>query len=149
VSPYCHVAFGILTQLRGFSSYEVPKLDMQLSATFQSKPGSMLAANYAVPNAAVVPSLGRNLSGNAANVTVNLVAPGTMYGDRINELDVRVAKTLRYRRLRTLLAIDVYNTLNSSAVLSYNPAFVPGGTWLQPLTIMTPRLIKITGEVDF
>ena len=72
-----------------------------------------------------------------------------MYGDRINELDVRVAKTLRYRRLRTLLAIDVYNTLNSSAVLSYNPAFVPGGTWPQPLTIMTPRLIKITGEVDF
>jgi len=149
VSPYCHAAFGILTQLRGFSSYDVPKLDMQLSATFQSKPGPIQAANYAVPNAAVVPSLGRNLSGNAANVTVNLVAPGTMYGDRINELDVRVAKTLRYRRLRTLLAIDVYNTLNSSAVLSYNPAFVPGGTWLQPLTIMTPRLIKITGEVDF
>ena len=59
VSPYCHVAFGVLTQLRGFSSYNVPKIDMQLSATFQSKPGPMLAANYAVPNAAVVPSLGQ------------------------------------------------------------------------------------------
>ena len=106
VSPYCHVAFGVLTQLRGFSSYHVPKIDMQLSAAFQSKPGPMLAANYAVPNAAVVPSLGRNLSGNAANVTVNLVAPGTMYGDRINQVDFRAAKTLRYRRLRMLLAID-------------------------------------------
>ena len=31
-----------------------------------------------------------------------------------------------------LLAIDIYNALNSSAVLSYNLAFVPGGTWLQP-----------------
>ena len=149
VSPYCHVAFGVLTQLRGFSSYHVPKIDMQLSAAFQSKPGPMLAANYAVPNAAVVPSLGRNLSGNAANVTVNLVAPGTMYGDRINQVDFRAAKPLRYRRLRMLLAIDLYNALNSSAVLSHNLAFVPGGTWPQPLTIMTPRLIKITSEVDF
>ena len=149
VSPYCHVAFGVLTQLRGFSSYHVPKIDMQLAVTFQSKPGPMLAANYAVPNAAVVPSLGRNLSGDAANVTVNLVAPGTMYGDRINQLDFRAAKPLRYRRLRMLLAIDLYNALNSSAVLSHNLAFVPGGTWLQPMTIMTPRLVKITSEVDF
>ena len=68
------------------------KPDVQLSATFQSKPGAMLAANYAAPNADVAPSLGRNLSGNAPNVTVNLVAPGTMYGDRINQLDLRVAK---------------------------------------------------------
>jgi hypothetical protein len=149
VSPYCHVAYGILTQLRGFSSYSLPKIDMQLSATFQSKPGPMLAANYAVPNAAVVPSLGRSLSGSAANVTVNLVAPGTMSGDRINELDLRVAKILRYRRLRMLLAMDTYNALNSSAVLSYNSTFVPGGTWLPPQAIMTPRLIKLTAEMDF
>jgi hypothetical protein len=149
VSPYCHVAYGILTQLRGFSSYSIPKIDMQLSATFQSKPGPMLAANYAVPNAAVVPSLGRSLSGSAANVTVNLVAPGTMSGDRINELDLRVAKILRYRRLRMLLAMDTYNALNSSAVLSYNSTFVPGGTWLPPQAIMTPRLIKLTAEMDF
>ena len=99
VSPYCHVAFGVLTQFRGLSSYIVPKADVQLSATFQSKPGALLAANYAVPNSAVAPSLGRNLSGNAPNVTVNLVAPGTMYGDRINQLDLRVAKILKYRPL--------------------------------------------------
>jgi hypothetical protein len=149
VSPYCHVAFGVLTQLRGFSSYDVPRIDMQLAVAFQTKPGPILTANYAVPNSAVVPSLGRNLSGDAANVTVNLVAPGTMYGDRINQLDFRVAKTLRFRRVRMLLAIDTYNALNSSAVLSPNPAFVPGGTWLQPMAIMTPRLVKITSEVNF
>ena len=149
VSPYCHVAFGILTQLRGFSSYMFPKVDVQLAATFQSKPGAMLAANYAAPNSAVAPSLGRNLSGNATNVTVNLVAPGTMYGDRINQLDVRAAKTLRIRRSRTLIALDIYNALNSSAVLSYNNTFVPGGTWLQPLTILTPRFLKVTAEIDF
>ena len=149
VSPYCHVASGIRTQFRGLSSYVVPKVDIQLSATFQSKPGAMLAANYAAPNAVVAPSLGRNLSGNAPNVTVNLITPGTMYGDRINEIDLRVGKILKYRRTRLLVALDMYNALNSSAVLSYNSTFVPGGTWLQPLAILTPRFLKVTAEIDF
>jgi hypothetical protein len=148
-SPYCHVAFGIQTQLRGLASYELPRIEAQVSATFQSKPGTQLAANYAVPNAVVASSLGRNLSGNAPNVTVNLVPPGTLYGDRINQLDVRAAKILRYGRARTMIALDIYNTLNSSAVLTYNNAFVPGGTWLQPIAILTPRFFKITAEVEF
>jgi hypothetical protein len=149
VSPYCHVGFAILTQFRGLSSYIVPKAGIQLSATFQSKPGAMLAANYAAPNSDVAPSLGRNLSGNAPNVTVNLVPPGTMYGDRINQLDVRVAKTLKFGGSRTLLALDTYNALNSSAVLTYDSTFVPGGPWLQPMTILTPRFLRITAEFSF
>ena len=149
ISPYCHAAFGILTQLRGLASYLVPKVDLELSATFQSKPGPMLAANYAAPNSVVAASLGRNLSGNAPNVTVNLVAPGTLYGDRINQLDLRVAKILRAGRWRALIAGELYNAMNSSAVLAYNTAFVPGGTWLQPLAILTPRFVKFTAEIEF
>ena len=79
--------------VQGLASYELPGIGAQLSATLQSKPGAMLAANYAVPNAVVASSLGRNLSGNAPNVTVNLVAPGTRYGDRINQEDVRAPKS--------------------------------------------------------
>jgi hypothetical protein len=149
VSPYCHVAFGVLTQFRGLTSYLVPKADVQLAATFQSKPGAMLSANYAAPNSVVAPLLGRDLSGGAANVTVNLVPPGTMFGDRINELDIRAAKILRFGRTRSTIGVDIYNLLNSSAVLTYNTAFVPGGTWLQPLTILTPRFMKVTFELDF
>jgi hypothetical protein len=148
VSPYCHVAYGMLTQLRGLASYAIPKIDVQLATTFQSKPGAMLAANYAAPNSIVAPSLGRDLSGNAANVTVNLLAPGTMYGDRINQLDVRIAKILKRGRSRTVIAVDLYNVLNSGAVLTYDNTFVPGGPWLQPLTILTPRFFKITAEIE-
>jgi hypothetical protein len=101
LSPYCHVAYGMLTQLRGLSSYLVPGLDLELAATFQSKPGALLAANYAAPNSVVAPSLGRNLSGNAANATVNLIEPGSMYGDRINQIDLHVAKVFRLRRARS------------------------------------------------
>ena len=58
-----------------------------------------------------------------------------------------VAKTLKLGRSRTLVGVDVYNALNSSAVLTYNNTFVPGGTWLQPLTILTPRFFKFTAEI--
>jgi hypothetical protein len=149
VSPYCHVAFGIQTQFRGLASYELPKIGARLSATIQSKHGAMLSANYAVPSAAVVSSLGRNLSGNAPNVTVNLVAPGTRSGDRINQIDIRLAKILRYGRSRTMVALDVYNALNSSAGLTYNGAFVPGASWPRPNTILTPRFFRVTGEMEF
>ena len=149
VSPYCHVAYGVLTQFRGLSSYLIPRVEVQLAAALQSKPGALLAANYAAPNSVVAPSLGRDLSGGAQNVTVNLVAPGTMYGDRINELDIRAGKILRFGRSRTTVALDVYNALNSSAVLAYNMAFVANGPWLQPLTILTPRFVRFTVDVDF
>ena len=72
-----------------------------------------------------------------------------MFGNRINEIDFRVSKRLNYRGVRTLLALDVYNALNSSAVLTYNNTFVPGGPWLQPLTIITPRFLKLVAEIDF
>jgi carboxypeptidase family protein len=149
ISPYCHVAFGVTTQFRGLASYELSGIGAQLSMTLQSKPGAMLTANYAVPNAAVASSLGRNLSGNAPNVTVNLVAPGTRSGDRINQLDVRVAKILRHGRFRTMAALDMYNALNSSAGLTYNDAFVPGASWPRPNTILTPRFFMITVETEF
>jgi len=148
-SPYCHVAFGVLTQLRGLATYVIPWAGVQLAATIQSKPGPMLTANYAASNAAVVSSLGRSLSGNASTATVNLVAPGTLYGDRIDELDIRAAKSLTRDRSRVVLALDVYNALNSSAALAYNSAFIAGRAWPQPITIVTPRMIKITAEFEF
>jgi hypothetical protein len=148
-SPYCRVAYGVLTQFRGLSSFLIPRVDIRLAATFQTKPGALLAANYAVPNSEAAPTLGRNLSGNAQNVTVNLVEPGTMYGNRINELDLRAAKTFKIGRSHSTFAVEAYNMLNSSAVLAYNSTYVPGGTWLQPLSIMTPRLIKLTAAIEF
>jgi hypothetical protein len=93
--------------------------------------------------------LGRAPSGNVANVTVNLIQPGTMYGDRINQLDFRVAKTLPLGRTRSTIGLDIYNALNSSAILTYNNAFVPGGSWLAPISILTPRIFRISAEFTF
>jgi hypothetical protein len=149
VNPYCHNDPGFVTRASGLASYTIPKVDVSVSGTFRSDQGLPLSANYAVPAAAVLPSLGRPLAGNAPNVTVNLIEPGAVWGDRINEIDLRVAKILRFGRTRTNIGIDVYNVLNSSAVLTYNQTFVLGGRWLTPLQVLTPRFAKFSAQIDF
>jgi len=120
-----------------------------VSGTIRSDPGLVLAANYAVPAADVAASLGRAPSGAVPNVVVNLVAPGEQFGDRVNEIDLRVAKVLRFGKTRANVGFDLYNLLNSSAVLSYNQTFVPNGSWMQPLLVLTPRFVKFTAQLDF
>ena len=149
VNPYCHNDPGFITRMSGLGTYTIPKVDVLVSGTFRSDQGLPLAANYAVPSAVVALSLGRPPSGNVPNVTVNLIEPGEHWGDRINEFDLRVAKILRLGRTRTNVGFDVYNVLNSSAVLTYNQNFIPGGSWLTPLTVLTPRFVKISAQVDF
>ena len=50
-----------------------------------------------VSNAVARESLGRDLgAGASSNVTLNLLTPGQMRSDRVNELDFRVGKILRF-----------------------------------------------------
>jgi hypothetical protein len=42
-----------------------------------------------------------------------------------------------------------YNVLNSAAILTYNQAFVPNGPWLAPLSVLTPRFVKIGAQISF
>ena len=148
-SPYCHVAYGWLTQLRGLGSYVIPKIDAQVSAVFQSKPGQLLSANYAMPAADVARFLGRPPSGNVPNVTFNLIEPGSLYGDRVNQLDLRVAKNFTFGSTRSMLSLDLYNVMNASAILTYNQNFVPNGTWLQANSVLTGRLARISVDFSF
>ena len=129
-NPYCHDAEPFLTQVKGLATYTIPKVDVLVSGTFRAVPGPQLAANWNVPSAIVQQTLGRPLAGGAANVLVNLIKPGQRYGDRINDLDIRVAKILRFGRTRTQIGVDLYNALNSDVALGYNQTYsrpVPRG----------------------
>lgn len=77
-----------------------------------------------------------------------------MYGDRVNELDFKIAKIVRVASTRTNVGLEIYNVLNANAVLTYNQTFNPAvqsgpGAWLQPTQIMTPRFLKLTAQFDF
>ena len=127
----------------------VPKVDVSVSSTFRSDQGEHLAANRAYTSAEVAPSLGRPLAGGTTERTVNLIEPGTMYGDRLNVFDMRFAKVLRFGRTRTNVGFDVYNILNSNPVITNNFTFVPGGTWLRPNSILAARFARFSATIDF
>ena len=97
-------------------------------------------------NASIEPSLGRPLSGGAANVTVNMVSPGEMYGDRINSMDLRLSKIFRFDDRRVNLNLDLYNALNGSSVVVLNNNFA---TWQVPQQILLPRFAKLSVQFDF
>jgi hypothetical protein len=70
-----------------------------------------------------------------------------MYGDRINQLDLRVGKILRFGKTRTIVGVDIYNITNSSVTLTYNSTY--GSTWLRPNSFMPARWVKVTGQFSF
>jgi hypothetical protein len=152
--PWCDAQENWLTQIKVLSSYTIPRIDVLASATLQSYPGPLASglfvsgtqALYPATNAVVMPSLGRPLAGGANNVEVNIVEPGTVYSERMVQLDLRLGKVLRFGRSRTTLGLDVYNLLNTDTVLEVNEAYA---NWLRPLSILNARFAKVILQFDF
>jgi hypothetical protein len=147
--PYCLNDPGFVTRVTGLATYTVPKVDVLLSGTFRSDQGSPLAANYVVSTVEAAKTLGRPLSNSAPSITVNLLKPGEQWGDRVNEVDLKVAKILRFGRTRTNVGVDIYNLFNVNPVLTYNQAFTPGGRWLVPTSVLSARFAKLSASIDF
>jgi hypothetical protein len=148
-NPWCNTSSGWVSRATALGSYMVPWVDVQIAGTLRSDQGGDLAANWVAPNSATV-GLNRPFFGVAGQtITVNLIEPGTLYGDRVNQFDIRVAKILRFGRTRTNIGFDVYNVGNSASILTYNQGFIPNGTWLQPTAIQQSRFAKFSAQIDF
>ncbi|HXI28787.1 MAG TPA: carboxypeptidase regulatory-like domain-containing protein [Vicinamibacterales bacterium] len=142
---YCHVEPPFQADVKAAASYPLPWFGLQASATLQNRPGPQVLARYTVTSAQVQ-NLNRPLGlGTAA---AQLIAPGTMYGDRLNQLDVRFGKMFRAARgSRIQVSADIFNVLNSSAILSLNTTY--GTSWLSPTQILQGRLVKFGAQIDF
>jgi hypothetical protein len=148
----CRVVEPFRTSLRGLATYIVPKADVNVSFTWRSDPGEELRADYVVTNAIAAPSLGRNLS--SGNVTVNLIPRGTLYAARINNMDMRIAKILRFGGTRAQFGVDVYNLLNNDAVTTQNLGYTApiagrASIWQTPTAILPARYARLNLQVDF
>ena len=75
-----------------------------------------------------------------------------MYGDRVSQLDLRVAKILRFARAtRATIGLDIYNVTNQGA----DQAFQYGGNMTfspffgQGAVRQFPRAVAISGRFMF
>jgi hypothetical protein len=146
-NPYCRIEEPYRTDFRGLASYIVPKVDVQVSATWASIPGDSLRADWTATNTDIANGP-RPLTG-AATVVVNLIPPATMWGARVNNVDMRIAKILRFGTTRTQVGVDIFNVLNADTVTLYNFGFIPGGSWLRPTAITPARYARIAVQLDF
>jgi hypothetical protein len=145
--------FSGQTQFKGFLTYPLP-WDMIVSAVFQNISGPTITANYAATNAQIRPSLGRDLAacrGAAtctATATVPLIAPQTMYDDRLTRLDLRLGKRMALSdRMRLQANVNLYNVFNGSASSTLNTNYGP--LWLQPSLLQDGRLLQFSASLTF
>jgi hypothetical protein len=149
----CHMDQNWLTQIKFLGSYTVPKIDVQIGAAFQSIPGIEYSAAFAAPNADLARpvsqgGLGRLPTGGVATgtTTVNLLQPGSTYGERFNQIDLRFGKIVRFSQRRAVVSLDLFNVLNSDVLSGASSVYA---TWLAPTAVVAPRLAKVSLTFDF
>ena len=151
LSPlFCAFDTPFLTQVKLLGSYTLT-YDVQVSGTLQNLPGQQIAANVTYSSALLAPQLGRPLS--ESTVRPNVIDPGSVYGDRLMQLDVRATKIFSFGPTRVRAIFDVYNVFNDSTPLELNNqygAVVGGGAnWQRPNLIIPGRLVKFAFQLDF
>jgi len=153
--PFCHQESPWQTSFNALVAYTIPRIEVNVSSVFQDKPNvsidqlASLAANYTLTAedlAAAAAQIGRPLTATPP-VTINLLAPGQLYGDRILQWDFSAKKILRIEGQRLTVGADIYNLLNNNVTLAFNPTFVPNAPgWQSPTTYMNPRVFRLNAE---
>jgi len=150
----CAVTQAWLTQLKLIASYTVPKVDVQIGAAYQNIPGIELAATYAEPNSDIARPVAQGGLGHlpfgavsaTATTAVAIIPPEAAYYDRLNQLDLRLGKILKFGRARTNVSLDIYNVFNKGTVTGASFSYT---TWLAPSSVIPPRLLKVSMTFDF
>jgi hypothetical protein len=154
--PFCHQESPWQTSFNALVTYMIPRIDVNVSSVYQDKPNvsidqlGSLAANYTLTAedlAAAAAQIGRPLTATPP-ITINLLAPGQMYGDRIRQWDFSAKKIIRLGGQRLTAGVDIYNLLNNNVTLMFNPTFIPNAPgWQSPQTYMNPRVFRLNAEL--
>jgi hypothetical protein len=149
-----------LAQFKLSGMYPLP-LGVQVSGSWQGYPGApsgtarqdvgfdttlnrvldpSLNVNHIVDRT-IIPNL------TVTSVTVPLIPPGTKYLDRWNQIDMRFAKKFQIRKVRFQGQLDIFNVLNSNAILSVLETF--GSSLDRPTQILQGRLFAAGWQMNF
>ena len=86
---------------------------------------------------------------NVASTSVPLVPPQTEFGDRINQLDLNVTKTIRMGRTTVQPKIDFFNLLNQSSVYAVRTLNHGTPAYNQPSSILVGRVFQLGAILKF
>jgi len=94
-----------------------------------------------------------------STLNVPIIAPNTEFGDRINQLDLNVSKSIRIGKYTVQPKFDLFNALNVSPVYAVRNSaqsattagFLLYGTssYMQPQSILNGRVFQIGANVKF
>ena len=143
---FCHQETPFQAGYKALASYLLP-YGVRVSGTLQSLIGPQIVGTniYNEANRLASTNLARPFTNTQA--TVNLVQPGTQWGDRLNQIDLRFTKILKIGNGTIDLDVDLYNAFNSDAVIAELGTFGP--VWRLPLTVIQPRFVKFAVRYDF
>lgn len=120
-------------------SYQLP-YGVRVSANFQSVPGSERSILYQV-NRQILPAL------VPSSLNVRLNEPGTLYNNRVNQLDFSLAKSIRSGGVDVRPELSLFNMLNANPVLIQINTF--GSSLNNASSIQSPRLLRLGVTVKF
>jgi hypothetical protein len=141
----------------------VPKIDVLISTIMRSQAnvqpggdvatnGSSRSANYLMNASQFLTATGRPLRTGVTTETVNLLLPGQIYGERVNNIDMRIAKVLRVKGTRANIGLDLYNLTNANTPTAVEATYDPasaGERWFRPTAVLQPRFVRFNVQLDF
>lgn len=134
--------FKIQTGL-GFQTY---KRFLTTSTQWQITPTTRYAANCkgpCTPGAVVNPGM----TGSTMNVP--LVKPGTELSDRITMLDLNIGRWINFGKVRIQPEVAIFNALNSHAVYGVRSSNFLTSSYLQPSTLLQPRITRVGMDIKW
>ena len=138
---FCSLVPPFQALYKASGAYNFPR-DVNLSVTFQARPGISVGSFYTF-NSAIA---GVALTGGG-NLTVTVVDPTTQYYDYVKTLDGRIAKAVRVGRMRFEPFMEIFNLLNFSTVSTVNETIGP--SYYTPGIIVQGRRFQLGGRVDW
>ena len=115
-----------------------------MSGNFQHVSGYPIAQTYSVTSGI----LGSTLT--QSSQTIYVAPSGALRLPSVNILDLRFSRTFTVReRWKIQPEFDIYNLNNSAAVTAVNSSVNAAALFLNPTTVLPPRIFKLGLKVDF
>jgi len=147
---FCDSILPFRSTLKTSAAYTFP-YDIQVSGSFGSIPQAAIRADYQVTALVAGRPIVPTPSGGTFT-TVNLVKANTMFLERQNLVNMRLAKIFKFGGTTKIQGfMDVFNLFNAGYATSVNQTYAASGTnlWLTPTGIVDGRYAQFGFQLSF